>query len=79
MLAASEIESNHPDVSVRVADARFMKPLDGDLIAKLSKESDIMITIEEGSVGGFGSHVQVSLSLRFKGLFLYTVVASCVM
>lgn len=58
MLAASEIESNHPDVSVRVADARFMKPLDGDLIAKLSKESDIMITIEEGSVGGFGSHVQ---------------------
>ena len=41
-----------------VADARFAKPLDEDLIRKLATEHDVLITIEEGSVGGFGSHVQ---------------------
>ena len=40
-----------------VADARFMKPLDRDLIARLAKEHEVLITIEEGSIGGFGSHV----------------------
>ncbi len=44
-------------LSTTVADARFMKPLDHDLIRRLAREHEILITIEEGSVGGFGSHV----------------------
>ncbi|WP_407048150.1 1-deoxy-D-xylulose-5-phosphate synthase [Methyloraptor flagellatus] len=44
-------------LSTTVADARFMKPLDHDLIARLAREHEVLITIEEGSVGGFGSHV----------------------
>lgn len=44
-------------LSTTVADARFMKPLDHDLIARLARNHEVLITIEEGSVGGFGSHV----------------------
>ena len=44
-------------LSATVADARFMKPLDCDLIGRLAREHEVMITIEEGSAGGFGSHV----------------------
>jgi 1-deoxy-D-xylulose-5-phosphate synthase len=44
-------------LSTTVADARFMKPLDTKLIAELARNHEIFITIEEGSVGGFGSHV----------------------
>jgi 1-deoxy-D-xylulose-5-phosphate synthase len=40
-----------------VADARFMKPLDEELILRLAREHEVLITLEEGSVGGFGSHV----------------------
>lgn len=42
-------------LSVTVADARFAKPLDHDLIDRLVREHEVLITIEEGSVGGFGS------------------------
>jgi len=45
-----------------VADARFMKPLDQDLIRELVDDHSILITIEEGSVGGFGDHVLHFLS-----------------
>ncbi len=41
-----------------VADARFAKPLDRELIARLAREHPALITIEEGSIGGFGSQVQ---------------------
>ena len=58
VLAARAIEAAYSDVSVIVADARFLKPLDEEMITQLATESDVMITIEEGSVGGFGSHVQ---------------------
>ena len=58
MLAARAFEAAYPDVSVAVADARFLKPLDEEMIQQIARESDIMITVEEGSVGGFGSHVQ---------------------
>ncbi|KAI4328121.1 hypothetical protein L6164_020503 [Bauhinia variegata] len=51
------------DISVTVADARFCKPLDIDLIKQLAKEHEILITVEEGSIGGFGSHVSQYLSL----------------
>ncbi len=44
-------------LSTTVADARFAKPLDHDLIRRLAQGHEVLITIEEGSVGGFGSHV----------------------
>nr|XP_018681712.1 PREDICTED: probable 1-deoxy-D-xylulose-5-phosphate synthase 2, chloroplastic isoform X1 [Musa acuminata subsp. malaccensis] len=50
-------------VFATVADARFCKPLDVKLIRSLVKEHDILITVEEGSIGGFGSHVAHFLSL----------------
>src|SRR5262249_58001075 len=53
--AADELAAH--GLSATIADARFMKPLDEDLILKLARDHEILITIEEGSVGGFGSHV----------------------
>jgi 1-deoxy-D-xylulose-5-phosphate synthase len=44
-------------VSATVADARYMKPLDRQLIRALAREHEVLITVEEGAVGGFGSHV----------------------
>lgn len=44
-------------LSTTVADARFAKPLDTDLIRRLAREHEVLITIEEGSVGGFASFV----------------------
>ena len=61
--AAREIEAAHPDVSVTVADARWMKPLDTDLIKKLGESHSVMVTVEEGSIGGFGDHVLHFLAL----------------
>uniref|UniRef100_A0A7C8ZQ41 1-deoxy-D-xylulose-5-phosphate synthase n=1 Tax=Opuntia streptacantha TaxID=393608 RepID=A0A7C8ZQ41_OPUST len=52
------------DISVTVADARFCKPLDGNLIKQLAKEHEILITVEEGSIGGFASHVTQFLCLN---------------
>ncbi|CAI0403853.1 unnamed protein product, partial [Linum tenue] len=51
------------DIHVTVADARFCKPLDTELIRELAREHEILITVEEGSIGGFGSHVSHFLSL----------------
>lgn len=47
-----------------VADARFCKPLDVELIRRLVDEHEILITVEEGSIGGFGSHVAQFLGLN---------------
>jgi 1-deoxy-D-xylulose-5-phosphate synthase len=44
-------------LSPTIADARFAKPLDTDLIRRLAREHEVLITIEEGSAGGFGAHV----------------------
>ena len=55
-LAAAE-ELDAAGLSTTVADARFAKPLDKDMIARLAREHEVLITVEEGSVGGFGSHV----------------------
>jgi 1-deoxy-D-xylulose-5-phosphate synthase len=44
-------------LSATVADARFCTPLDEDLVHRLAKEHEVMITIEEGSAGGFAAHV----------------------
>jgi 1-deoxy-D-xylulose-5-phosphate synthase len=55
-LEAAERLSRH-GLSTTVADARFAKPLDDDLIRRLAREHEVLITIEEGSVGGFGAQV----------------------
>ncbi|PSS30032.1 1-deoxy-D-xylulose-5-phosphate synthase [Actinidia chinensis var. chinensis] len=52
------------NIAVTVADARFCKPLDADLITRLANEHEILMTVEEGSIGGFGSHVSHFLSLK---------------
>ena len=44
-------------LSATVADARFAKPLDQELLLRLAREHEVLITIEEGSIGGFGAHV----------------------
>jgi 1-deoxy-D-xylulose-5-phosphate synthase len=51
-------------LSTTVADARFTKPLDGDLVERLAREHEVLITIEEGAIGGFGSHVLHFLAER---------------
>ena len=49
-------------LSTTVADARFAKPLDTDLVLRLAREHEVLVTIEEGAVGGFGSFVLQALS-----------------
>ena len=49
-------------LSTTVADARFAKPLDKDLVRRLADEHEVLITIEEGSIGGFGSFVMQELA-----------------
>ena len=65
-------------IAVTVADARFAKPLDRDLVLRLAREHEALITIEEGAVGGFGSHVAQLLGdegvfdrgLKFRSMVL---------
>ncbi|KAE8076893.1 hypothetical protein FH972_015515 [Carpinus fangiana] len=61
-LAAASLAESH-GLRLTVADARFCKPLDRALIRSLAKSHDILITVEEGSIGGFGSHVAQFLTL----------------
>jgi 1-deoxy-D-xylulose-5-phosphate synthase len=49
-------------LSTTVADARFCKPLDTDLLLRLAREHEVLITIEEGAIGGFAAHVLQSLA-----------------
>jgi 1-deoxy-D-xylulose-5-phosphate synthase len=60
LLAAEELEA--AGLSTSVADARFAKPLDHDLISRLAREHEVLVTVEEGAVGGFGAHVLQFLS-----------------
>ena len=55
LLAAEELDA--AGLSTTVADARFAKPLDQDLIRRLAREHPVLVTVEEGSVGGFASQV----------------------
>jgi len=64
-LALEELKAK--GFSTTLIDARFAKPLDEELILKSAKEHELMITIEEGSIGGFGSHVKNLLAER--GIF----------
>lgn len=49
-------------LAATVADARFAKPLDADLVLRLAREHEILITIEEGAIGGFGASVLQTLA-----------------
>jgi len=60
--AAQELASY--GLSTTVADARFAKPLDTDLINRLVREHEVVITVEEGAIGGFGSHVLHHLAMN---------------
>ena len=60
LAAADELDA--AGLSTTVADARFAKPLDHDLIRRLAKEHQVLLTIEEGATGGFGAHVLHYLS-----------------
>lgn len=53
--AAEELDAR--GLSTTIADLRFAKPLDLEMIQRLAKNHEVLITIEEGSIGGFGSHV----------------------
>ena len=60
--AAEELEAR--GLSTTVADARFAKPIDDELVLRLAHEHEVLVTIEEGSVGGFGSAVLQLLAER---------------
>ena len=64
-LAAEHLKQK--GVSTTIVDARFAKPLDEELIIKCAREHEILLSIEEGSIGGFGSHVKNLLAE--KGIF----------
>ena len=68
---------NQKGITVTIADMRFAKPIDQDLILELCAKHEALITIEEGSIGGFGSHVMQFLSSRGildKGIKLRSMV-----
>ena len=58
---AAEILAAH-GISTTVADARFAKPLDIDLVLRLAREHELLVTVEEGAIGGFGAHVMQYLA-----------------
>ncbi|MFY9288119.1 MAG: 1-deoxy-D-xylulose-5-phosphate synthase [Alphaproteobacteria bacterium] len=67
--AAEELDAR--GLSTTIADMRFAKPIDMDLVKRLAQEHEVLITIEEGSIGGFGSHVLhhlASMGMLDRGL-----------
>jgi 1-deoxy-D-xylulose-5-phosphate synthase len=76
LLASEELDAS--GLPTTVADARFAKPLDHDLIRQLAAHHEVLVTIEEGAVGGFGSHVAHYLAneglldtgLKFRSMVL---------
>ena len=64
-------------LSTTVADARFAKPLDSDLLLRLARQHEVLITIEEGAIGGFGAQVLQTLAeqgLLDRGLKIRSMV-----
>jgi len=65
-------------LSATVADARFAKPLDAELVLRLAREHEVVVTVEEGAIGGFGTHVLQTLAehgaldrgLKVRSIFL---------
>jgi 1-deoxy-D-xylulose-5-phosphate synthase len=74
--AADQLEAK--GLSTSVADMRFAKPLDEELIARLMRTHEVVVTIEEGAIGGFASHVSHLLAenkvfdegFRFRSMVL---------
>ncbi len=62
LLAAEELGA--AGLSTTVADARFAKPLDEDLVRRLARSHEVLLTVEEGAIGGFASHVLQFLALE---------------
>jgi len=62
LLAADKLSAH--GLSATIADMRFAKPLDRDLIRRLAQNHEVLITIEEGSIGGFAAHVMQFLALE---------------
>lgn len=62
-LAAAELLAQQ-GVSATVVDARFCKPLDTALLRRCAKDHGVMITVEEGAIGGFAAHVMQFLALE---------------
>ncbi|MES2751696.1 MAG: 1-deoxy-D-xylulose-5-phosphate synthase [Pseudomonadota bacterium] len=60
-LKAADILKSH-GLTTTVADARFAKPIDTDLILRLAREHEVLVTVEEGSIGGFGAQVLHTLA-----------------
>jgi 1-deoxy-D-xylulose-5-phosphate synthase len=75
-IAANELKNK--GISTTIIDARFAKPLDEQLILKSANNHEVLITIEEGSIGGFGSHIANLLAengifdkgLKFRSMML---------
>ena len=76
LIAAENLKKK--GISITIVDARFVKPLDENLIWQIATDHEALITIEEGSIGGFGSHVSNFLSeknlldkgLKFRSMIL---------
>ena len=74
----SRRKSKEKGINLTIIDARFSKPLDENLIWQVASEHEAIITIEEGSIGGFGSHVGQFLTeknlldnnLKFRSMIL---------
>jgi 1-deoxy-D-xylulose-5-phosphate synthase len=60
-LAAAETLASH-GLTTTVADARFAKPLDVDMVLRLAREHEVLITVEEAAIGGFSAHVLQALT-----------------
>ena len=75
-IAAEELKSK--GITISIIDARFAKPLDKELILRCARNHEVVMTIEEGSIGGFGSHVKNLLAengvfdkgLKFRSMIL---------
>ncbi|MXY32927.1 MAG: 1-deoxy-D-xylulose-5-phosphate synthase [Boseongicola sp. SB0664_bin_43] len=75
---AAEVLAAHRGINPTIADARFAKPLDRGLVLDLARTHEALLTVEEGSVGGFGSHVAQLLAeegvfdagLKFRSMVL---------
>jgi len=76
LIAAESLKKK--GINITIVDARFAKPLDENLIWQIATDHEVLITIEEGSIGGFGSHVSNFLSeknlldkdLKFRSMIL---------
>ena len=76
LAAADELQAR--GLSTTVADARFAKPLDEDLIGRLAREHEVLVTVEESAIGGFAAQVMQFLAcagafdggLKFRPLTL---------